>query len=442
MRFLKFLIISWLIFYTQWAWAFLPIQHWQTANGAQVYFVENHDLPILDLSIQFPAGSSTDTAATSGRANLVKRLMSMGAGGLSEDQIAESLADVGAELGGVFDLDRAGLSLRTLSAQQQRVRALDVLAKIIQQPEFADAILERERTRVISALKEADTKPGVIADRALMKLLYGDHPYGLRGSGELDTLAKLRRQDLVEFYRAHYTAGNAIIAMIGDIKRDEANAIAEKLTENLPSGTTHNILPAVVKPEPMTQKIAHPATQSHILLAYPGLSRKDPDYFPLLVGNYILGGGGFVSRLMKEIREAHGLAYSVYSAFMPFQEKGPFEISLQTKKEQAEQALQLTQKTLRDFVENGPTEEELQAAQQNIIGGFPLRIDSNQKILGYLAVIGFYDLPLTYLEDYVKAVEKITVAQIKDAFQRRIDPVGMVRVIVGADQTVPDFLCC
>lgn len=442
MRFLQLLIIVWLGMHAQWALAFLPIQHWQMANGTQIYFVENHDLPILDLSVEFPAGSSTDTAETSGRASMVQRLMAMGAGGLSEDQIAETLADVGAELSGSFDLDRAGLSLRTLSTQQQRVRALDVLAKIIQQPEFADAILERERARVISALKEADTKPEVIADRVLMKLLYGKHPYGLRGSGEPDSLTGLKRQDLVDFYRTHYTAGNAVVAMIGDIKRDEANRIAEMLTENLPGGKTDNHLPVVEKPEPLVQKIAHPATQSHILLAYPGLSRKDPDYFPLLVGNYILGGGGFVSRLMKEIRETRGLAYSVYSAFMPYQEKGPFEIGLQTKREQADEALHLAQKTLSDFVEQGPTEEELRAARQNIVGGFPLRIDSNRKILGYLGVIGFYDLPLTYLEDYVKAVEKVTVSQIKDAFQRRIDPAGMVTVVVGAEQTAPDFSCC
>ncbi len=136
MRFLQFLVMFWLGIHAQWALAFLPIQQWQTANGVRVYFVENHDLPILDLSIEFPAGSSTDTAATSGRARLVQRLMGMGAGGLSEDQIAETLADVGAELGGTFDLDRAGLSLRTLSHQQERIRALNVLAQIIQRPEF------------------------------------------------------------------------------------------------------------------------------------------------------------------------------------------------------------------------------------------------------------------------------------------------------------------
>ncbi len=432
MRFLKFVMVLWMGIHAQWALAFLPIQQWQTANGVQVYFVENHDLPILDLSISFPAGSSTDTAETSGRARLVQRLMSMGAGGMSEDRIAETLADVGAELGGIFDLDRAGLSLRTLSHQHERTQALDVLAHIIQHPEFREEVMERERARLVAALKEADTKPEVIAERTLMKLLYGTHPYGLRESGEPDTLVLLQRRDLVDFYRARYTSGSAVIAMIGDIKRDEAIRIAEALTQKLPAGEPAKTLPAVEKPVPATRKIAHPATQSHIQIAYPGLSRKDPDYFPLLVGNYILGGGGFVSRLMEEIRQTRGLAYSVYSAFAPFQEKGPFEISLQTKKEQAEQALQLTQKILRDFVKQGPTSEELKAARQNIVGGFPLRIDSNRKILGYLGVIGFYDLPLTYLEDYVKAVEKVTVTQIKDAFRRRIDPAGMVTVVVGA----------
>ncbi len=185
-------------------------------------------------------------------------------------------------------------------------------------------------------------------------------------------------------------------------------------------------------PEAGIKKIAHPATQSHILMAYPGLRRDDPDYFPLLVGNYILGGGGFVSRLMQEIRQKHGLAYSVYSYFAPFKEQGPFQIGLQTKKEQADKALKLTQDVLSDFVTNGLTESELIAAKQNIVGGFPLRIDSNQKIIGYLAMIGFYDLPLTYLGDYIKAVEAVTVAQIKDAFQRRIKPEGLVTVVVGA----------
>lgn len=431
MKKLRFFMVLLIMGYAQWAMAFLPIQHWQTPNGAQVYFLETHDLPILDISIHFPAGSSTDTVGTSGRAQMVQHLMSLGAGKMSEDQIAEKLADIGAQLDGQFDLDRAGFSLRTLSSKAERTQALDILARIIQHPEFPDDILERERARTLAFLQEADTKPGVIAQRTLMKMLYAAHPYGLRGAGEPASLIALQRKDLVDFYHNHYTANHAVIAIIGDVTRDEADQIAQSLTRELPAGKPIATLPAVNKPAPKIQKIPHPASQSHIQLAYPGLSRHDPDYFPLLVGNHILGGGGFTSRLVEEIRQKRGLAYSVYSSFSPYRQQGPFEIGLQTKKEQAEQALELTQQVLKDFVTHGPSEGELQAAKQNIIGGFPLRIDSNRKILGFLSIIGFYQLPLSYLEDYVKAVEQVTVTQVREAFQRRIDPAGMVAVVVG-----------
>ena len=181
----------------------------------------------------------------------------------------------------------------------------------------------------------------------------------------------------------------------------------------------------------LEKRIAHPASQSHLLLGYPGIKRGDPDLFPLYVGNYILGGGGFVSRLTEEVREKRGLVYSVYSYFMPMAEAGPFQVGLQTKKDQAEDALKLVRETLGKFIQNGVTEAELKAAKANIIGGFPMRIDSNGKILDYLAVIGFYKLPLNYLDEYNSNVEKVTVAQIKDAFSRRLKPENFVTVIVG-----------
>ena len=418
--------------YSQWALAALPIQHWQASSGAQVYFVESHGLPILDISVDFSAGSSVDTPEKSGCASLTLQLLDLGAGGLSEDKISKSLADVGAQLSARFDRDRAGVLLRTLSNKNERNQALDIFSKIIQYPEFPKNALKREKARVISGLKEAKTKPGYIARRTLNNMLYGIHPYGLRSSGEVDTLNGLQRNDLVDFYQTNYSAVNSVISIMGDVSRSEAAAIAEALSKNLPQGGTLNISPPVTEPVSGTERIVHPATQSHILLAYPGLKRNDPDYYPLLVGNYILGGGGFASRLMEEIRQKRGLAYSVYSGFYPLKQAGPFQISLQTKKEQSEEALMITQKVLSDFVAEGPTEKELAAAKGNIVGGFPLRIDSNKKIMEYLAVIGFYNLPLTYLDDYVNAVDNVTVAQIKDAFQRRIPPEGMVAVVVGA----------
>jgi zinc protease len=220
--------------------------------------------------------------------------------------------------------------------------------------------------------------------------------------------------------------------MIGDLTREQAQTIAEKIASGLPKGA--DIAPTSKVDLPIhaiEQRIAHPASQSHILLGYPGIKRGDPDLFPLYLGNYILGGGGFVSRLTEEVREKRGLVYSVYSYFMPMAELGPFQIGLQTKKEQAEAALQLVRETVNQFIEGGVTEAELKAAKSNIIGGFPMRIDSNSKILDYLAVIGFYKLPLNYLDEYNGNVAKVTVAQIKEAFSRRINPENFVTIIVG-----------
>lgn len=432
MQLKRFILILWMGFYSHWALASPPIAHWQTSSGALVYFVENHDLPMLDVSVEFAAGSGLDTAGRSGLASLVQQLLSLGAGGMTEDQIATALADVGAQLKSHFDRDRAGVALRTLSSERERKQALEVFARIVQQPEFPQEVVQREKARAMTGIKESNTKPDYIADRTLMKMLYGNHSYGFNETGEIDTLNVLQRSDLVNFYRTFYVAKNAVIAIIGDVTKPEAAAIAESLTQKLSSEERAIDLPAVSLPAPETRRISHPATQSHILLAYPGLRRSDPDYFPLLVGNHILGGGGFVSRLMEEVRQQRGLAYSVYSFFAPYKEQGPFQIGLQTKKEQSEEALALTQKVLQEFVADGPTEAELIATKQNIIGGFPLRIDSNGKILSFLAMIGFYQLPLTYLTDYLAAVEAVTTDQIRQAFQRRIQPDGMVTVVVGA----------
>ena len=222
---------------------------------------------------------------------------------------------------------------------------------------------------------------------------------------------------------------------MGDVTRSQAEAIAQQLTAQLPQSPAPAALPGVVmKIAASEQRISHPASQSHILIGAPGMARSDPDFFPLYVGNYILGGGGFASRLMNEMREKKGLAYSVYSYFMPLKQPGAFQIGLQTKKEQADEALKLVRGTLADFIAKGPTEKELLAAKQNIIGGFPMRIDSNRKILGYLSVIGFYDLPLTYLDDFTRNIDRVTVAQIRDAFKRHIDPQAMATVIVGAPE--------
>jgi zinc protease len=412
------------------------IQHWTSPSGARVYFVENHDLPMLDLTVTFAAGSSFDVTEKSGLAGLAHRMLDLGAEGLSEDDIARNLADIGAQFGKNFDADRAGISLRTLSSTAERVQALDILARVLQHPLFKEDVLAREKIRLIADLKEDETKPERIAEKAFGKAVFGTHPYGLPSSGEVSAVENIQRADIEAFYRTHYLAKTAVVAIMGDVTRAEAEAIAQNLTAQLPQGVeTAQVAPVTMQIKANEQRIIHPATQSHILMGAPGLARKDPDYFALYVGNHILGGGGFVSRLMHEIREKRGLAYSVYSYFIPMKLPGAYQIGLQTKKNQADEALRLVRATLREFIDKGVTKKELQASKQNIIGGFPLRIDSNKKIVDYLSVIGFYELPLTYLDDFVRNVDKVTIEQIRAAFERRVNPDAMATVIVGAPET-------
>lgn len=415
------------------AHALLPIEHWTTSRGAKVYFVRNGDLPMLDVSVDFPAGAGFDRPEKAGLANMTAHMLRLGVAGMDEDEIARRLADVGAQLSGRFDGDRAGAGLRTLSSERERTQSLAILERILTEPAFSAQVLEREKVRLIGALKEADTRPDTIAAWNFGRMVYPAHPYGLRNSGEVETVAKLEPADLAAFHRTHYTARRAIVAMIGDVTREQAATIAEALTAKLPEGEPGSaVLPPVSELTSGAAKwIAHPATQSHILLGAPGIRRTDPDFFSLFVGNHVLGGGGFTSRITEEVRQKRGLAYSAYSYFSPMLQAGPFVVGMQTQASQARDALAVVRKTLRDFIAQGPTEKELSASKKNIIGGFPLRIDSNRKIHEYLATIGFYGLPLTYLDDFVKNVERVSVSDVKAAFQRHIDPDRMVTVVVG-----------
>jgi len=413
--------------------AALTIQHWQTPQGARVYFVESRELPMLDISVDFPGGSARDPATQPGLAQLTHGLLDLGAGGLSETEIAHRLADVGAVMGGAFDRDRAGITLRTLSSAAEKNAALDVLVRVLQQPEFPQAVIKREKQRLISGIREAEADPGTVADKAFYRALYGAHPYAHDESGDPAAIEKFTRSELQAFYRTHYSAPNAVIALMGDISRAEAETIATRLAAGLSKAA---VVPALPKPVPAAAsdaRIAHPSTQSHVLVGAVGMARSDPDFFPLYVGNYVLGGGGFDSRLMREVRDKRGYAYSAYSYFIPMQQAGPFELGLQTKTEQADDALKVAKDTLRQFIADGPSEAELTQAKANLTGGFPLRIDSNKKILDYLSMIGFYTLPLDYLDTWISKVDAVDAAAVKQAFARRIDADKLVTVVVGAE---------
>jgi zinc protease len=407
------------------------IQSWETANGAKVLFVATDDLPIVDIRVVFDAGSARD-GATPGISHLTNALLTEGAGEWDANRIAERVESVGAELGSGARRDMGWVSVRTLSEPKALATSVETMAAIIGRPTFADDGLERTRQRMLANLRRLEQSPGKVAKRRFYKEVFGDHPYGIHGGGTQESLTALSGEDVRAFHRRFYVAANAVVALVGDLDRKQAEEIAERLTAQLQPGEHAPKLPAVAGLQAAREvRLPFPSSQSHLFVGQPGMQRGDPDYFTLYVGNHILGGSGLVSLLAEEVREKRGLSYSVYSYFSPMRVPGPYIMGAQTQNAKAQEALQVMRDTLTRFIERGPTTEELEAAKKNITGGFPLRIASNSNIVEYLGMIGFYDLPLDHLDTFVAKVNRVTTEQIKDAFRRRVHPDRLVTVVVG-----------
>jgi len=410
--------------------AAVNIDSWITDKGARVLFVKNHDLPIIDVEVSFKAGSAYDRLESAGTASLTNHMMLLGSDNLKQEEIINKFTEIGAEIGSGFDQDKSSFSLRTLSEKKQE--AFKLFQLVLHKPNFDKDIVEREKQRYISSIRQSDTLPDSIGSKAFMKAMYGDHSYALPSSGFVESVEKINDTDLMSFYDSTYSAKSAVIVIVGDLSKKEATLFANQISHDLPSNKNLQSLKEVKLNQSQTIKIDHPSSQAHLHFGYPIMKRGDKDFFPLYVGNYILGGGGFVSRLTEEVREKKGYVYSVYSYFMPMQEKGPFQIGLQTKKEQIDQAFDLVKKVVKEFIDFGPTEKELVAAKSNMVGGFPLRLDSNKKIMNYISMMAFYNYPLDYLETFSEKVKAVTTEQIKDAFKRRVKLDEFTTVIVGA----------
>ena len=422
----------------------LGIVEWITPQGARVLFLQATEIPMVDVSIDVDAGSRWDPASQSGLASMTQSMLSRGwraADGqpaMNESAISEAFAELAVQRGGSAGLDRASLSLRTLSDADVRVPAVRLMARLMAHPSFDAQILEREKNRSIASIKESLTQPQAIATKALWKSVFGDHPYGLSATPE--TVAAITAKDLEAFHRKHWQPNRMRITIVGNLTQAQAKDLAQGLFEFFPQQAGQPIRPSLQRPAelvrtaPVRQAIAHPATQSHVWLGMPGIARDDPDFFALTVANYIFGGGGFVSRLTEEIREKRGLSYSVFSAFQPLAQPGPFMISLQTQSARAPEALKVVEETLARFLKEGPTEEELKAAKQNLVGGFALRVDTNRKLLDNLAQINYYDMPLDYLQTWTSKIEAVSAADVKRAMNRVVQANQLSVVVVAGPE--------
>ena len=437
------------------SWGALPIEHVSLQGGLDVYWVNVQSLPMVDIQIDFDAGARRDPPSKVGVASGVAMMLNKGVlaqgknPALDENAIGQAWADWGAVFLASTGDDRMSIYIRSLSQDAVLRPAMKMAFRQITTPAFNANIWTREKTRLLSDLKESLTQPAPVAARAFKAAVMQDHPYA-RAMSE-DSIKRIQISDLKAFHAKYLNACQTKVSMVGALSREQvlalANDLALQLKSTLPCETSSSPgnsgiaqggrTPAhsfgEVKSLTHAQRINIPfnSAQSHVLMGQPGIDRADPRYFPLTVGNYILGGGGFVSRLTEQVREKRGLSYSVYSYFSPALQAGPFTIGLQTRGDQTEEALKVVQNVLEEFVSEGPTALELQAAKDNLVGGFALRIDSNKKLLDNVANIAWYHLPLDYLQTWMQEVQKVTVQDIHQAFKGLIDPKKMATVVVG-----------
>jgi zinc protease len=418
----------------------IPIQKWTQASGAQVYLVESPAIPMVDVQIDFDAGGRRDAAGKPGLANLTASGTSYGVKAqgalpaLDENGLSDAWADLGASFGGSAGADRMSFALRSLTYPDLLAKAAALAARQLGQPAFPEAPWLRDRPKLIASLKEANTRPATQAGRAFAKAVYGTHPYGYESTEA--TLNRIAVADMRALHASALKPCAAKVSVVGALTRAQADAMVTTLLAQLPVSAC-DAMPPVPEVEPLQvaneQRIAFTSAQAQVMLGQPGFKRNSPDFFALTVGNHILGGGGFTARLTEEVREKRGLTYSVYSYFAPGMHAGAFTIGLQTRPDQAQQALDLVREVLVRFVKDGPTERELQAAKDNLIGGFALRLDSNKKLLDNVANIAWNGLPLDYLDTWTAQVQKLTLADVRNAFARTVQPEHMATVVLGAD---------
>lgn len=409
----------------------LPIQPFITSTQTPVYFIHTPELPILELRIIFDAGSARD-GNHPGIAELTHHLIREGTATLSEEQVAEQFDQVGAIFGTVNDQDMSIVSLRTLTTKNFLDPALTTLTALLHAPLFPTAGFLQQQKLQLAMLEHQAQSPGDIAENAFFELIYPNHPYQTPALGNKKSIQQLTASQASDFYQRYYTAQNARIVMVGDLTRKQAEKIAEKICQALPKGQRAAPLP-LAKPtnQSKIKTIPYPASQTHILIGQVGIDRNDPHYFGLYVGNYILGGDPLVSQLGQAVREKKGLVYDIRSHFLPLQAKGPFLISFQTRQEKATLALTTAQKTLATFMNQPPTQSQLQSAKDHLIKGYPLHFDSNNALAGHLVDLAFYELPLDYFLTFTQKISAVTTDEIYTAFKNTLHPDKMVVVQVG-----------
>jgi zinc protease len=407
----------------------LDIQDITTPGGITYWLVQEPSIPIVSVEIVFDGGYRLDPPDQTGVAQMVASLMDEGAGDLDAVAFAKAKGDLAARFG--FSAGRDNFKISALMLAEEAEASVALLATALTAPRFDPQPIDRVRAQMLSSIAEGETNPSTVAQNAWYARAFPDHPYGRPVSGETETVTALTRADLVAAHDALLTRANATVSVVGAVDAETASALIDTLLSGVPQGTPHVLPETPDAPPPGTEVVSLPVPQSVAIFGHKGLPRDDPDFIPAYVMNYILGGGGFSSRLMEEVREKRGLAYGVYSYLSTMKGAALYLGSVQTANERMAESLDVVRGEWGRMGEKGLTEEDLQKAKQYLTGAFALQFDSNAKIADYLVFVQQEDLGIDYFDRRNGLVEAVTLEQVRAVADRLLKPDALSVVVVG-----------
>jgi zinc protease len=400
-------------------------------NGMVLLHAERTGLPIVKVVLAIKAGSVYDPPGKGGIANLTADLLNEGTTTRSSRDISDAIDFVGGSLGTSGGEDYVTVSLSVLKKDVSL--GFDLLSDIVLRPAFKEEEIKRRRAIIKSSIIRQKEDPASVASKAFLKAVFGEHPYGSPVEGTEESLDGITRQDIVAFYESYYQPNNAIISVVGDIDREEVRALLKRFFVGWHrKEIATSPLPVAGRAEgPKVVKIQKDITQANVILGHLGISRENPDYYAVSVMNYILGGGGFASRLMDNIRDNKGLSYDVRSFFSANKFGGFFEAELQTKNATANAAIAEILKEMERIRTEPVTDKELKDAQSYLTGSFPLRIDSDSRIASFLTAVEYYGLGSDYVDKYKEYINAVTKEDVLRVAKKYLDPKNYVLVVVG-----------
>jgi len=400
-------------------------------NGIVLLVSERPTVPMVVVRVFTRAGAVLDPNGKQGLANLTGALLTRGTTKRTAPEIDAAIEFVGGSLEAGAGRDGMTASLAVL--KKDLTLGLDLLQEVVLTPTFAESEFKRQQSEILGAIKRSEENPDAVASRALGPLIYPDHPYGRRVEGSIDSVTKLTRDDVVKFHRDWVRPDTAIIAVVGAVTVDEARReITTRFGRWAAPPTARPTVPQA-KPAPAVreERIHRDLTQATILFGRQAIRQTEPDYFPLAVANYILGGGS-TGRLYARVREEGGLAYSVGSYVNPGKYGASAGISAQTRTAEVKRVLDLVREEVARLGREPVTDQELALAKSYLSGSFPLRLDTSRKVADFLVAVEDQGLGLDYAERYIERIRKVTAADVQRAAQRYFRPDTWNLVVVGA----------